>query len=97
MSITKWPNKGTIEEALIGNINLIKLAFDSRNLTTKLKSRSFDEMIPAKEENNPARSTVSDILLRSSGRLTVEIEVEGMLHNYHWCEEVWNFVDRSST
>ena len=54
-------------------------------------------MIPAKEENNPARSTVSDILLRSSGRLTVEIEVEGMLHNYHWCEEVWNFVDRSGT
>ena len=66
MPIAKCPNKGTVEEALIGHLNLIKLAFDSRKSTTKLNSRSFEEMFPTKEENKPARPIVSDIMIRTN-------------------------------
>ena len=37
ISITKCPNKDNFEESLMGNLNLIKLAFDSRKETFKFK------------------------------------------------------------
>ena len=60
MHITKHPRKGAVEETLIGNLNLIKLSFDSRNLTRKLNSQSFEEFLPAKEENECTRPIVSE-------------------------------------
>ena len=97
MPITKWPNKGTVEEALIGNANLVKLACESRNMRNKLKSQSFESTCPTKEENQSARPIVTDILLRTNDRLTIKVEVQCLLHSKLWCEEVRSFVDRMGT
>ena len=72
---------------------MIKLAFDSRNHATKLKLQSFENTCPTKEGNQSARPIVAEISLRTNDRLTIKVEVEGMLHDKLWCEEVWSFVD----
>ena len=51
MKIIKWPNKGTVEEALLGNVNLVKLAYESRNMSNKLKKVTFESLCPTKEKN----------------------------------------------
>ena len=67
MFVNKWPSKGTVEEDLIGNLNLIKLNCDSRKLRSKLRSQFFEEIFPAKEENESASPIVRDVLL---GKIT---------------------------
>ena len=57
---------------LIGNLNLIKLTFDSMNETNKLKFPSFEEMFPDKEENEHAHPIVNEFFLRISDLISVK-------------------------
>ena len=60
---------------------------------TKLKFRFFKETLPTKEETKTAHPIVSGVLLRGSDRLTIEVEVEGVLRDNYWSEEAWSFAD----
>ena len=61
-SLTKWPNKGNADIAIIGKINLIKLSFDSKNKPKKLIMKSFDELFPTNsDETNISIAIVNEV------------------------------------
>jgi len=93
IKINKWPNKGTLAEAMNGNLNLIKLAFDSRNECSKLILKTFNEIFPNQGIEKFAKPLVNEVLLRRNDKNEIKMRVEKMILDDEWRKDVWNFID----
>ena len=93
MKLSKWPNKESVDEAINGNLNLIKLAFDSRNNSNKLKLKSFNSMFPHVAEDQVHFPLVKEMSLGTEEKNEVKLNEDKFLKNESWRNDVWMFVD----
>ena len=94
-SLRKWPNKDNADDAIIGKMNIIKLAFDSRNKPNKLIMKHFDELFPTNsDETNISIPIVNEVKMRKSiNEAEMKSKVKELLLNTKWRSDTWKFID----
>ena len=94
LSLTKWPNKGNVDDAINGTFNLIKLAFDSRNKNNQLSLQSFDKLfLDNSSEYNNGSLIVYEVHVDKFDGNKIKKDVEAILFDDNWCDNVWKFLD----
>ena len=75
MKVSKWPNKGIVKEAINGNLNLIKLVFNSKNEYNKLKLKSFIEVFLKENDRQISKLIINEVKLKCDDKNDVKTNV----------------------
>lgn len=93
MNLAKWPNKGSIIEALEGKTNIIKLAHECRTKPNALVLPPFDQVFPGDEDPHYSKPIIKTILMMKNKKGEISNQVRSIILDAHWRNGVWGFID----
>ena len=89
LSLTKWPNKGNVDNAINNTFNFIKLVFDSCNKNNQLSLRSFDELFPDNSsEYNDGSPIVYEVHINKFDSNKIKKDIEAILFDDNWRDNI---------